>query len=349
MNNSTNIKVGALVPTFNRVEYLSSAVKSVLEQSYNNLEIIVIDNGSTDGTAEFMSGIKDTRVRYIVNDQNLGMIGSINKGVKLFSDEVEWCTVLSDDDLLDKDFVKNLLQSVVASGARSVIHSHRIFIDSHGNRIREAKPSPREETAFDYMIMRAEYKRETYLTGVLFDRRAFIDIHGYPSFTTGLASDDAFIFALALKDRLVFDQNAVAYIRLHQGAESATALDGIKKLRTLDEFADYCKTAARASSPPDQDKLREFEQSLNKYFRALSSEYWVKAGHCAGQVNGNRKQLAELIALARENPGRFTFRVKLAVGCYRITGIFPESYSWYSALWEKIKAMAHFLRSHRLT
>ena len=174
--------VGILIPTFNRCHYLANALNSAREQTYSNLEIIVIDNGSIDGTAEVMAGGSDPRVRYVVNEKNIGMIGSINRGINLYSDAVEWCTILSDDDFLDKDFVKNLLHTAVISEAKSIVHSHRIFIDKQGSKIREALLSPREETAFEYIKMRAKFKRETYLTGVLFNRKSFLEIKGYPAF-----------------------------------------------------------------------------------------------------------------------------------------------------------------------
>lgn len=336
-NSVIALRVGVLIPTFNRVRYLQLAIKSVLSQSYCNFEIIVIDNGSTDGTAEFMADVSDPRVRYIVNDQNLGMIGSINKGVNLFSDTVEWCTVLSDDDVLDKNFIMNLVLAAASSDAKTVIHSHRIFIDKDGNRIREASLPPQEETASDYIIMRANFKRETYLTGVMFNRKAFLAIKGYPAFETGWSTDDAFIFALSLKDCLYFARDAVAYIRIHEEAESKVFSEGIRKLKTFQQFGEYCKKVAQDSAVFDKKQYAEFEESLKKYISALNSLCWIQSTHHALlQENANHEQLAELISFAKNNPDRFTFRVKFAVACHTLTGIFPEGYAAYRALWKNL-------------
>ena len=102
MSDADQFTVGLLIPTYNRKELLAIALSSARCQTHHKIEIIVIDNGSTDGTAEFMSSISDQRVRYVVNENDIGMIGSINKGINLFSDKVEWCTILSDDDLLEQ-------------------------------------------------------------------------------------------------------------------------------------------------------------------------------------------------------------------------------------------------------
>jgi len=328
-------KVGILIPTFNRKSFLEKALQSVCQQTYASVEIIVIDNGSADGTAVFMSSISDPRVRYVVNEGNIGMIGSINKGISLFSDEVEWCTILGDDDLLDRDFIKNLLQTAVVSAAKSIVHSHRIFIDKAGNRIREATLSPHEETAFEYMKMRAHFKRETYLTGVLFNRKAFMEINGYPVFLTGLATDDAFIFALSLKDRLVFERNALAYIRIHEGAESASCTDGMKKLQTLKQFEEYCRKVASKSENVTRNQLEEFEGLLRRFLKVANSYWWIRTVHCeVDQENKDYKQLSELLSLVRRNKDTYTFRVRFSITFRTLTGIFLEVYPSYRTCWD---------------
>jgi glycosyltransferase involved in cell wall biosynthesis len=340
-----NIQVGILIPTFNRKTYLEEALKSACEQTYGNIEIIVIDNGSTDGTAEYMSGIADPRVRYVVNEHDIGMIGSINKGINLFSDEVEWCTILSDDDFLDKDFIKNLLHSAITSAAKSIIHSHRIFIDEQGNRIREAVLSPQEETGFDYMKMRANSKRETYLTGVLFNRTAFREIKGYPAFSTGLASDDAFIFALSLKDRLVFERNTVAYIRMHGGAESISCSGGMRKLDTIKQFGEYCKRVAKENVAFNQKQSRDFESAFKKYLKGLYSYWWIQTAHCAvSQKSKTDIELPELLSITKGNLDKLSFRAKFAVACYTLTGFFPEASRGYRTCWEHIINISQLLR-----
>ena len=58
--------VSVITPTFNRADYLPLAVESVLSQSFDDLELIVVDDGSTDGTAELMKKyFSDPRVRYL--------------------------------------------------------------------------------------------------------------------------------------------------------------------------------------------------------------------------------------------------------------------------------------------
>ncbi len=353
MTNLNHITVGLLIPTFNRRSYLEKALDSALEQKYGRIEIIVIDNGSNDSTAELMAGISDPRVRYVVNEKNIGMIGSINKGISLFTDVVKWCTIMSDDDELDDNFIKNMIHSAVAFNAKSIVHSHRIFIDEQGNRIREASIAPQEETALDYLRTRAYLKRrrETYLTGVLFNRNMFNDIGGYPPFSTGLASDDAFIFALALRDRLLFDKNAVAYIRIHEKAESQSYKSGIIKIKTMREFEAYCERVAEKADIYTVSQVGLLKRILRRYVKDESSNWWLRNIYAIFDQNNNiiNDELSGLVNAVMLDKQAFWLRVRFDVFLTTILGTCPERYPLYRFLWDKAHDVVLVARGLLLT
>lgn len=74
--------VSVVLPTYNRAVTLERAVQSVLSQSYANLELLVVDDGSKDNTAEVMQTITDPRVRYLPMDRNRGASAARNHGLK---------------------------------------------------------------------------------------------------------------------------------------------------------------------------------------------------------------------------------------------------------------------------
>ncbi len=330
------MKIGVLIPTYNRREHLVQALDSALRQTYRDIEVLVIDDASTDGTANAVAGFSDRRLRYIRNAQNAGLIANINNGMPMFSHEVHWCMVLCDDDFLDRNCIANLVRTLQATQAKSIIHAHRIFTEPGGKITREAQLAPPEETAVDYIRMRSSAQRETYLTGVLFSRTAFREINGYPPFLSGLAADDAFIFALSLKDKLFFDKTAIVYIKIHEEAESRLRSDGMKKLRALRQFGTYCKNVASESGALDVKQFKVFEKTLQRYIRTLSAFWWLRTSDFAlAQGDKTHKQLRELFLFVQENPDLFTFRIKFDVVCQKVTGIFPEQYAGYRAGWEK--------------
>ncbi len=75
-------EVSVILPTYNRAGILEESIASVLGQTYGDLELIVVDDGSTDGTAELIGGIRDPRLRYIRLDENGGGAAARNIGLE---------------------------------------------------------------------------------------------------------------------------------------------------------------------------------------------------------------------------------------------------------------------------
>ncbi len=96
MNNMPLVSV--YVPTYNRIELLKRALTSVLSQSYQNIEVIIVDDKSSDGTQEFLTGMakQDNRVKPILKEQNSG--ACISRNLAIESAEGEFITGLDDDD-----------------------------------------------------------------------------------------------------------------------------------------------------------------------------------------------------------------------------------------------------------
>lgn len=79
---NTNPLVSVVIPVYNR-PHVVETIKSICRQTYQNLEILVIDNDSTDDTQQQVLSINDTRVKLYVNEKNMGQTFSINRGLEL--------------------------------------------------------------------------------------------------------------------------------------------------------------------------------------------------------------------------------------------------------------------------
>jgi glycosyltransferase involved in cell wall biosynthesis len=73
--------ISVILPVYNCQQYIKDSVSSILQQTYNNFEIIIIDDGSDDGTAEILNTFKDKRIKLYKNKSNRGLIYSLNKGI----------------------------------------------------------------------------------------------------------------------------------------------------------------------------------------------------------------------------------------------------------------------------
>ncbi len=80
-------KVSVIMPVFNAADYLSEAIKSILEQTYTDWELIIINDGSTDDSEAIIRSYTDERIRYFENEHNMGLIATLNKGIGLCGGE----------------------------------------------------------------------------------------------------------------------------------------------------------------------------------------------------------------------------------------------------------------------
>ena len=89
--------VTVVVPSYNSEKYIEDSLRSVLKQTYDNFEIIVIDDCSTDNTVEIIKSLKDNRIKLIVNTSNIGAALSRNKAIKNASGK--YIAFLDSDDI----------------------------------------------------------------------------------------------------------------------------------------------------------------------------------------------------------------------------------------------------------
>jgi glycosyltransferase involved in cell wall biosynthesis len=86
-----------IIPTHNRFKLLKKAVKSVIDQSFSDFELLVIDDHSSDDTKKIVKEFEDDRITYIINDRGVGGAGTRNCGI--FRAKGQWTAFLDDDDL----------------------------------------------------------------------------------------------------------------------------------------------------------------------------------------------------------------------------------------------------------
>lgn len=136
-----------VIPTHNRSSFLSLAIDSVLSQSYSNIELIILDNASTDETPLLVADYikRDNRVCTFRSDVKLDLINNWKRIPEHVNGD--YLTILSDDDRLDKNFFKSALEDFKKWPKASVWHSRCLIIDEN-NSIQGA--------SFDNLI---EYER----------------------------------------------------------------------------------------------------------------------------------------------------------------------------------------------
>jgi len=101
--------VSVVIPTYNRADKIKDSIDSVLNQTYENLEVIVVDDGSTDNTEEVINSYDDTRLRYIRFDENKGANVARNTGIK--KAKGEFIALQDSDDIWDPEKIEKQFEA----------------------------------------------------------------------------------------------------------------------------------------------------------------------------------------------------------------------------------------------
>ncbi|EXB32977.1 MULTISPECIES: glycosyltransferase [Acinetobacter] len=108
----SNPLVTVYIPTFNRVDLLKRAVESVRQQTYQNLEVIIVDDCSNDGTHKYLEEIsgQDSRIQYFLKDKNSG--ACVSRNIAIENAKGEFITGLDDDDYFEKNRIEVFLNAI---------------------------------------------------------------------------------------------------------------------------------------------------------------------------------------------------------------------------------------------
>lgn len=125
---SNIIKVSIVTPSFNQGKFIEETILSVLNQSYKNIQYIIVDGGSTDNTMEIIDKYRD-RIDIIIHEKDKGQSDAINKGFKLADGElIGW---INSDDILYPECVERIVE-LYENNPEGVI-----FYNSNGRMINE--------------------------------------------------------------------------------------------------------------------------------------------------------------------------------------------------------------------
>jgi glycosyltransferase involved in cell wall biosynthesis len=131
------IAVTVLMAAYNEVRYIAAAVESILGQSFGEFEFLIIDDGSTDSSADYLRNLRDSRVRLVRNESNLGLTRSLNKG--LDAARGKYIARMDADDIALPDRLARQVALLDANPHVGIVGSSRVLIDENDQEIAVAQ------------------------------------------------------------------------------------------------------------------------------------------------------------------------------------------------------------------
>jgi glycosyltransferase involved in cell wall biosynthesis len=203
--------VSVVIPAFNYAHYLPQAIASVLAQTHGALELLIVDDGSTDNTREVVTGIADPRVRYLWQE-NAGLSASRNTGLR--SAHHEFVAFLDADDLWMPEFLATAMRRFVElPGDFAVVATGTVRMDADG----QTRTSPAytvlptgELTARFFCLRNRPLSSSVVLKG-----RACLEAGGFDTTLRSSEDRDMWIRLTTRGQRFFYVDEPLARIRRH--------------------------------------------------------------------------------------------------------------------------------------
>ncbi|MCB5297637.1 glycosyltransferase [Yersinia intermedia] len=137
-NKNRNPLVSVILPVYNSEKFLTEALLSIIEQLYSNIEIIIINDGSTDNSLEIIKYFqkRDHRIK-IISRENRGLVSSLNEGIS--NAEGDFIARMDADDISAPDRIYKQLNYILANPSIDILGSNIEYINDSSEKIGESK------------------------------------------------------------------------------------------------------------------------------------------------------------------------------------------------------------------
>lgn len=216
MNTKYTPLVSIIMPTYNHANFLGKALKSVLDQTYENWEIIIIDNHSTDRTVEVINKFDDARIKYLTIINNGILAKSRNLGIK--TAKGEWIAFLDSDDWWTEDKLETCFNEINESV--DLIYHDLEVINKSKSFLRKKKYKGRQlkkPILIDLLIGAITDGNAIGQSSVLVRKNLFIKIGGINENINLVGSEDynTWLRIAQITDQFKYVKKKLGYILIH--------------------------------------------------------------------------------------------------------------------------------------
>ena len=173
-------KISVIIPAFNHAEYIGEALTSVINSDYQNIEVIVVDDGSKDHTREVVSSFRNVHYYY---QHNQGAHNALNFGISQASGD--YVAILNDDDVFDVNHLTNAIKNISFYGNRIYIGKPRVFGDGWKLEVLNGHIAESHRVIERMGLGKSLFKLNwsTSTSSFVFERDLFSELGGFQGFS----------------------------------------------------------------------------------------------------------------------------------------------------------------------
>ena len=204
-------KVSIVLPTFNGSRFIKESIESVLSQTYTNLELIIVNDSSTDNTYDICRNylLKDSRIKLISNKTNLKLPASLNKGFSIATGE--YLTWTSDDNMYKKNAIEVMVNYLEKNIETDMVSCNADYIDEEENIIGTSKESLTWRKTFAMAFL-------GNITACFLYRKRVLDSVGTYNIKTFLVEDYDYWCRIAINGKIDYIDDSLYYYRFHENS-----------------------------------------------------------------------------------------------------------------------------------
>ena len=220
-------KYSIILPVRNGGHHVKECINSILSQTYTLFNLIVLDNCSTDGTGEWISSLKEERIKIIpaltplTIEENWGRIREVHKN--------EFITLIGHDDILATDYLQVMDDLIVQHPQASLYQSHFTYIGSKGDFLLKCKPMPAHQIANQFLKSFLNNSIDIMGTGFMMRSKDYDAMGGIPPYPNLLFADLELWYKLTQLGFMVTAPAVCFSFRLHQSTTRTTSDETLLK------------------------------------------------------------------------------------------------------------------------
>lgn len=174
---TNDILVSVIIPSYNHIDYIEKSIRSVFAQTYKNYELIVVDDGSEDGSHELLSELKNELDFTLIMQENSGVCKTLNKGIQQYSKGKLLC-ILGSDDYFHPLKLEKQVEALENNHRSEFCFTQSIEFDSDTGK--ELRVFPKKD--FSGNVLNKILLRQPYAAGsIMFTRELYNKVGGFDS------------------------------------------------------------------------------------------------------------------------------------------------------------------------